>query len=39
MLDKNVKGRKGYYFQSISKKEYLRFTGIKNLKFSIYDIA
>lgn len=39
MLDKNVKGRKGYYFKSISKAEYLRFTGVKNLRFSIHNVA
>ena len=39
MLDKSKKGRKGYYFRSISKNEYLRFTGVKNLKFSIYNVA
>ena len=35
MIDKNTKGRKGYYFKSISKEEYLKFTGTKNLKFSV----
>lgn len=35
MIDKGTKGRKGYYFKSISKEEYLKFTGTKNLKFSV----
>lgn len=39
MIDKSKKGRKGYYFRSITKNEYLRFTGIKNLKFSVNQIA
>jgi hypothetical protein len=38
-LDKNIKGRKGYYFKSLSKNEYMRYTGIKNLKFSINDVV
>lgn len=35
MIDRNIKGRKGYYFKSISKEEYFKFTGNKNLKFSV----
>lgn len=33
-VDKTTKGRKGYYFKSITKEEYLSFIGRKNFKFS-----
>lgn len=38
VLDKTTKGRKGYYYKSISKEEYIEYTGKKNLKFKIKTI-
>lgn len=35
MLDKSKKGRKGYYFRSITKEEFYNYKGNKNLEFKV----
>lgn len=38
VVDRIAKGRKGCYFKSITKEEYINFLGKKSLKFSIKNL-